>query len=84
MRWIAGILLLANLALAGYFLADIQGPAASSSDSVPLNVEKLSLRGQSRAAEVPARHTPESAALCVEWRGLSLDEFVQAREQLRP
>ncbi|MBN8761621.1 MAG: hypothetical protein BGO61_14685 [Thiobacillus sp. 65-69] len=83
MRWIAGILLLANLALAGYFLADIQGPAASSSDSVPLNVEKLSLRGQSRAAEVPARHTPESAALCVEWRGLSLDEFVQAREQLK-
>lgn len=83
MKWIAGALLAANLAVAGYFLADFQRPEASSAASAPLNVEKLSLRGQSRAPDTVAQSAAENPTLCVEWRGLSFDEFAQAREQLK-
>lgn len=83
MKWIAGALLAANLAVAGYFLADFQRPEASATIGAPLNVEKLSLRGQSRAQDAVVQPAAETATLCVEWRGLSLDEFAQAREQLK-
>jgi hypothetical protein len=88
MTW---ILLLANLAVAGFFLGRERWPQAASEQTAPLNVDRLSLRGQSRSgeAEPKAPASPVAArdrrveTLCVEWRGLNPVEFVQAREQLK-
>jgi hypothetical protein len=49
-------------------------------------VDRLSLRGQSAAAPAPKQAPPRVAvpeALCVEWRGLTLDEVALVREQLK-
>lgn len=84
MKWVVGLLLVANLAVAGFFWASGQWSRSSTELNVPLNVERLSLRSQSRAAD-PAPPLPAtgSRVLCVEWRGLSLEEFAQVREQLK-
>lgn len=84
MKAIAWILLVANLAVAGFFIGRDYWPVTPSDQTVPLNVDRLSLRSQSGAvskAPPPDRSEPET--LCVEWRGLSPEEFVQAREQLK-
>lgn len=91
MKWMTWTLLLANLAVAGFFLGRERWPQAASEQIAPLNVDRLSLRGQSRSAEAErkAPSSPVAAkagnaeALCVEWRGLNPVEFVQAREQLK-
>jgi hypothetical protein len=91
MKWMTWLLLLANLAVAGFFVARERWPRAASEQTAPLNVDRLSLRGQSRAADA-GKHAPSAPAaakaasaeaLCVEWRGLNPVEFVQAREQLK-
>ena len=84
MKKLVWILLAANLAVAGYFMGRDYWPQASSEENAPLNVERLSLRSQSGSPPkraTPPRRAPE--ALCVEWRGLNPDEFVQAREHLK-
>lgn len=84
MKKLVWILLAANLAVAGYFMGRDYWPQTPSEQNAPLNVERLSLRSQSGAAPKrtpPLRRAPE--ALCVEWRGLNPDEFVQVREQLK-
>lgn len=87
MKWVVGMLLLLNLALAGYFYARTQG-VFQTEQWAPLNVDKLSLRSQSRA-DGPAAAAPsapvgrEGRAMCVEWRGLSPEEFAQVRDQLK-
>lgn len=86
MKWVTWLLLAANLAVAGFFLGRDYWPGADSTGHASLNVERLSLRSQS--APLPKRSQPSSAAnppeaLCMEWRGLSHDEFSQVREQLK-
>ena len=84
MKKLVWILLVANLAVAAYFAARQYWPQTPSEQTAPLNVDRLSLRSQSGAAQKrtpPPRRAPES--LCVEWRGLSPDEFVQVRERLK-
>jgi hypothetical protein len=84
MKWIAWTLLLMNLAVAGFFLGRDYWPQVATDQNAPMNVDRLSLRSQSVSAakEAPPR-VAAAEALCVEWRGLSLDEFAQVREQLK-
>lgn len=90
MRWVALILLMLNLAVAGIFMSRSHWPPAASEQNVSLNVDRLSLRGQSSAAVAPGpadapTRPPEARAeaFCIEWRGLSINEFTQVREQLK-
>lgn len=86
MKWIAWTLLVLNLAVAGFFVGRSHWPQADSVQNASLNVERLSLRSQSASASASKQAPPrvtEAAALCVEWRGLTLDEVVQVREQLK-
>jgi hypothetical protein len=84
MKKLVWILLAANLAVAAYFMGREYWPQTSSEQTAPLNVDRLSLRshsGPSPKRAPPPRRAPES--LCVEWRDLRPDEFVQVREQLK-
>ena len=83
MKWIVWTLLVANLAVVGFFIGRGQWPQESAVQTASLNVDRLSLRSQSAPA---TRETPSPAAqpvLCMEWRGLSREEFAQVREQLK-
>lgn len=82
MKWVAWLLLLANVLVAAYFLGGDYWPQREADRVVPLNVERLSLRDQS-ALPQPAPQLPVEAAVCVEWRGLAADERVLVREQLK-
>lgn len=85
MKWITWALLLANLAVAGYFLGREYLPLTASDQTAPINVDRLSLRGQSGQAARES-DTPDSdsgEALCVEWRGLTREEFARARNHLK-
>jgi len=82
MKRVAGVLLLANLMLAGFFIGQEHWPHASSETMLPMNVDRLSLRSQSvHAAQKAVSLVPE--VMCVEWRGLTPEEFSQVREQLK-
>jgi hypothetical protein len=86
MKWIAWTLLVLNLAVAGFFVGRGHWSQADSAQNASLNVDRLSLRGQSAAAPAPKQAPPRVAvpeALCVEWRGLTLDEVALVREQLK-
>jgi hypothetical protein len=85
MKWIAAGLLVMNLAVAGVFLTRDHWPRAGDDPHAPMNVDRLSLRSQaaSTANDVPPARVAAAEALCVEWRGLNLDEFAQVREQLK-
>ncbi len=85
MKKLVWALLLANLLVAAFFMGKAYWPQAASEKSAPMNVDRLSLRSQSAAGwkEVPPLRGAAGEALCVEWRGLSLDEFAQVREQLK-
>ncbi len=86
MKWIAWALLVANLAVAGYFVVGERWPQAESDQTIPMNVDRLSLRSQSGPSQKemsPSVAVAETEALCVEWRGLGQDEFVQVRDQLK-
>jgi hypothetical protein len=82
MKWAVWALLAANLAVAGVFMGRGHWPAADSGQDASLNVERLSLRGQSAPKDAPLP-AAEAEALCLEWRGLTRDEFGQVREQLK-
>ena len=84
MKWIAGVLLVVNLAVAGFFIGRSYWPQATSEQNAPMNVDRLSLRGQSAATpKRGASRTAATEALCVEWRGLSRGELTQVRDQLK-
>jgi hypothetical protein len=86
MKWMTWILLIANLAVAGFFFWRDYWPQAASDQSMPMNVERLRLRSQAASGEqkdAPQPRVPESEALCVEWRSLNRDEFVKVRDQLK-
>lgn len=82
MKKVLLILLALNLVLAAAII--VRNPwttRAIPGQHAPLNVERMSLRGQ--AASGPAAAAPQRDAYCVEWRGLTLPEFARAREQLK-
>jgi hypothetical protein len=90
LRKLIGILLLANLLVAAFFMGSAYWPQAAADKTASMNVDRLSLRSQSAPPE--PKDTPPSAvaspvpvaeALCVEWRGLNPEEFARVREQLK-
>ena len=84
MKWIAGVLLVVNLAVAGFFIGRSYWPQAASDQNAPMNVDRLSLRGQSAPApKGAASRRAATEALCVEWRGLTRGELTQVRDQLK-
>lgn len=88
MKWVTWLLLLANLGVAGFFMGRPYWSAPASGQNAPLNVDRLSLRSQtatvaSNKKSVGHISKPASQALCVEWRGLSLDEVSRVRETLK-
>lgn len=86
MKWITWALLVANLAVAGFFVGRDYWPQAVSDQAAPMNVDRLSLRRQNGPAEKEEAPPPRVAAaetLCVEWRGLNRDEFALVRDQLK-
>jgi len=94
MKKLVFVLLLANVLVAAYFLGSGHWPQAVSEKVAPMNVDRVSLRSQSAspapasqetpAPSVPTTTTiPATEALCLEWRGLNLEEFAQVREQLK-
>lgn len=84
MKRITWFLLAANLAVAGFFIGRDYWPQAASERAAPLNVDRLSLRSQGEPAPTPAPQADgQREPLCVEWRGLGPDEFVQVRERLK-
>ena len=84
MKWIAGVLLVVNLAVAGFFIGRSYWSQAASDQNAPMNVDRLSLRGQSAPApKGAASRRAATEALCVEWRGLTRGELTQVRDQLK-
>lgn len=84
MKWIAWALLVVNLAVAGFFIGRSHWPQATSDQNASLNVDRLSLRGQSASApKAAASRGAATETLCVEWRGLSRGELTQVRDQLK-
>lgn len=86
MKWLLSVLLVLNLGVAGYFVFWPQWHAGANESAAPLNVDRLSLTHQARGLAVtasPAPRAPVTEALCVEWRGLTLEEFSRVREQLK-
>jgi hypothetical protein len=87
MKWTALALLVLNLAVAGFFVGRGHWSQAGSAQNASLNVDRLSLRSQSASEPAPKQVPPQRAAvaeaLCMEWRGLTLVEVAQVREQLK-
>ncbi len=85
MKWMIGTLLVVNLAVAGFFIGRDYWPQDDAAQTASLNVDRLSLRSQSASAprEDASPAAAVHTALCVEWRGLNQDEFVQVRQQLK-
>jgi hypothetical protein len=84
-KWLALILLILNLAVAGVFLGIDHWTNTPSAAHAPLHADRLNLRSASRTqiAGVQLADKPPSPALCVEWRGLEAVDFVRVREQLK-
>lgn len=86
MKVIVWVLLVLNLAVAGYFIADSRWPRHSAEKNAALHAERLSLRSQSRSVDAPRNSQTaqvQNEVLCVEWRGLDAAEFARAREELK-
>lgn len=85
MKRITWALLIANLFAAGFFVWRGSGSPVTSPQSMPLHVDRLSLRNAEtqRTDARSASDTPAVEALCIEWRGLTRDEFSAVREQLK-
>jgi len=92
MKKLVLILLLANVLVAVYLLGNRYWPQAGSEKVAPMNVDRLSLRSPSASTAPTPKETPPTSvptpnpvaeALCLEWRGLNLEEFARVREQLK-
>jgi hypothetical protein len=88
MKKLVWTLLLANVLVAAYFVGSGYWPQEASEKTMPMNVDRLSLRSQSappapKETPPPTAPMPVAEALCLEWRGLNPEEFTRVREQLK-
>lgn len=86
MKWITWTLLVANLAMAGFFIGKDYWPQMASDHASPMNVDRLRLRSQSgpdAKSETPPAGVAQAEALCLEWRNLNRDEYLKVRDQLK-
>ncbi len=88
MKWIAGALLLVNLAVGAYFFWSRSQTSARADAYSPINAEKITLLS-ARLANSHAPATQRNAApqanepICVEWRGLSETDLERARDAIK-
>ncbi|NWG38444.1 MAG: hypothetical protein HXY27_00550 [Hydrogenophilaceae bacterium] len=87
MKWISGLLLLANLAVAGYFLWVKQAGTFQARQFVPLNADKISLQSV-HISGVSKKGVTDSALnaseqICVEWRGMLERDLERGREAIK-
>jgi hypothetical protein len=94
MKKLVLILLLANGLVAAYLVGSGYWPQAVPEKVAPMNVDRMSLRSQGASTAPTSTETPPppvpaptsipaAEALCLEWRGLNLEEFARVREQLK-
>lgn len=88
MKWVAGILLLLNLAVGAYFFLAQSQSASQAGAYSPINAEKIVLLGarlandqapKPQGAEAPLVSEP----ICVEWRGLGEADLERARDAIK-
>jgi hypothetical protein len=81
------MLLLANLAVAGYFLWVREAGTFQASQYVPLNADKISLQSVHLSGEsqktVPDSTSPAREQICVEWRGVLESDLERGREAVK-
>jgi hypothetical protein len=88
MKWVAGSLLLLNLAVGAYFFWAQSQSSSQAGAYSPINAEKIILQSAHFAADhAPAgQHaeaTQSSEPICVEWRGLGAEDLARAREAVK-
>lgn len=88
MKWIAALLLLANLALGGYFLWARENSVLQANRYVPLNADKITLQSVHLASTynkkpVDTTSTEKGEQICVEWRGLLESDLERGREAIK-
>lgn len=87
MKWLAGLLLLVNLAVAGYFLWVKEAGTLQASKYVPLNADKISLQSTHLSGNSQKRLTDSANTsneqICVEWRGLLESDLERGREAVK-
>jgi hypothetical protein len=88
MKWVAGGLLLLNLAVGAYFLWAQNQSSSQAGAYSPINAEKIVLLSARLAYEqAPAKPNTEapraSEPICVEWRGLGEADLEKARDAVK-
>lgn len=90
MKWIAGALLLANIAVGAYFMWSRNEISAQAAAYSPINAEKIVLLSAPLAngegeKTAPRNETPQQPGepICVEWRGLGETDLLRAREAIK-
>jgi hypothetical protein len=88
MKWVAGALLLLNLAVGAYFFWTQNQSSTQASAYSPINAEKIILQS-ARLANNQAPTSPRAEAseasepICLEWRGLGEADLERAREAIK-
>lgn len=88
MKWVAGALLLLNLAVGAYFLWAQNLSSTQAGAYFPINADKIILHS-ARLASNQAPATPQKAVsaasepICLEWRGLTEADLGKAREAVK-
>lgn len=86
MKWMIGLLVAANVLVAGFFIGREYWPKPVATELASMNVDRLSLRSQSQeppaGPQTPPR-PPVEEAFCIEWRDLAPGEFAEVRERFK-
>lgn len=88
MRWVVGVLLLANLAIGGFFLWVRDSGSVKLEQYTPLNADKIILQSAHIVGGHHNRSSDKDAArpseqICVEWRGLLESDLESGREAIK-
>lgn len=86
MKWIALSLLIANLAVGGFFYWMQSQSNAQAGQNAPLNSSKIVLqtaRMLNDAPPAPAASSALGEAICVEWRGMTETDLERSREAVK-
>ena len=89
MRWVAGALLLVNLAVGAYFFWAQNQSTSQAVAYSPVNADKIILKGSRIASDQAPVKTSGSAApasgdpICVEWRGFGEADLEQGRQAIK-
>lgn len=89
MKWVAGVLLLVNLAVGAYFYW-AQGQSNSQAVAYsPINADKIVLKNtrlandQAPAKAPAAEAAPSGEPICVEWRGFNEADLERGRQAIK-